>query len=620
MAADCSPSPSRGRSTPPQRETAARTRAEQRLRRQRNTLRPLGVFVIAAVAIGAFNGHPTPGAHGEGLALAGALLVFATGLAFAVRNSFIDRPLATQTAVIAAVGAAGVGLVALQPHGTTELAAGAAVWLAVARLPLALGVLLAGATTVGVALAEALAGASAAVVLAAVLLCTLLGLVGYFLKQDRASQDTTELLLAQLEDAREEQLQAAAVSERGRIASELHDVLAHSLSGAAIQLQGARKLAERERASAQLRAAIERAGELVRDGLVSARQAVGALRGDDMPGVGQLESLVARFRDDTATDVRFTVEGEARSLPADAGLALPRRPGGAHQHRPLRTRRHHHRGPPLRRRRHLAHRRGPARATATGCRPGRDWRRERPQRHATAARARRRPHACRSDRYRLACRAGGARMIRVLIADDQRAVREGLAMLVGLTDDIEVVATAADGRETVTLAGELRPDVVLMDLRMPQMEGAEATRTIRTTLPDTHVLVLTTYADDDSLFPALKAGAHGYLTKDASAEEIERAIRAVADGHTHLDSAIQQRLVTAILETTLQTPTPPDDLTGRELEVLKLIAAGLSNTEIAAALVLSAATVKTHVNHIFQKTGARDRAQAVRYAYHHGLT
>jgi DNA-binding NarL/FixJ family response regulator len=210
-------------------------------------------------------------------------------------------------------------------------------------------------------------------------------------------------------------------------------------------------------------------------------------------------------------------------------------------------------------------------------------------------------------------------VIRVLIADDQRAVREGLAMLVGLADEIEVVGTAANGIEAVQLASELHPDVVLMDLRMPEMEGGEATRKIRAAEPDTHVLVLTTYADDDSLFPALQAGAHGYLTKDASAEEIERAIRAVADGHTHLDPAIQRRLVATVLSTKTPNPALPDDLTTREIEVLKLIAAGLSNAEIAAALVVSAATVKTHINHIFQKTGARDRAQAVRYAYQHGL-
>jgi DNA-binding NarL/FixJ family response regulator len=210
-------------------------------------------------------------------------------------------------------------------------------------------------------------------------------------------------------------------------------------------------------------------------------------------------------------------------------------------------------------------------------------------------------------------------VIRVVIADDQRAVREGLALLVGLTDDIEVVGTAADGVEALEIAGELHPDVVLMDLRMPELDGADATRKIRAANADTHVLVLTTYADDESLFPALRAGAHGYLTKDASAEEIERAIRAVAAGHTHLDAAIQQRLVAAVLSDTTREPTAPDELTSREAEVLRLIAAGLSNGEIVAALVVSAATVKTHVNHIFQKTGARDRAQAVRYAYRHGL-
>ena len=222
------------------------------------------------------------------------------------------------------MGAAGVALVALQPHGATELAGGAAVWMAVARLPLPLGATFAATTTVGLALAEAIAGGSAAVVLAAILLCALLALVAYFIKQARASQDTTELLLAQLQDAREDQLLAAAVSERGRIASELHDVLAHSLSGAAIQLQGARKLAEREQASPQVQSAIERAGELVREGLTSARQAVGALRGEGLPGIAQLDGLVASFREDMNTDVTLTIEGSTRPLPADASLALYR--------------------------------------------------------------------------------------------------------------------------------------------------------------------------------------------------------------------------------------------------------------------------------------------------------
>jgi len=226
----------------------------------------------------------------------------------------------------------------------------------------------------------------------------------------------------------------------------------------------------------------------------------------------------------------------------------------------------------------------------------------------------------------MARRAGGPRVsatIRVVIADDQRVVRDGLTVLVGLIDDVVVVGSAANGLEAVELARRERPDVVLIDLRMPELEGAEATRRIRTELPETQVLILTTYADDESLFPALQAGARGYFTKDASAEEIEHAITALAAGRTHLDPAIQQRLIDAVLEPASLRPGEPRalpaDLTAREGEILRLIAAGLSNAEIAAALVVSAATVKTHVNHIFAKTGARDRAQAVRYAYQHGI-
>ena len=215
--------------------------------------------------------------------------------------------------------------------------------------------------------------------------------------------------------------------------------------------------------------------------------------------------------------------------------------------------------------------------------------------------------------------------IRVLIADDQRVVREGLSMLVALIDDVQVVGTACDGAETVRLAEAHRPDVVLMDLRMPGIDGIAATADLRDRLPAARVLVLTTYADQDVIVPALQAGARGYLTKDASAEQIETAIRAVHAGQTHLDPAIQERLVAAVIS---QPPPadpagpghePPDGLTTREVEVLALLASGLSNTEIAQRLYLSNATVKTHINRIFAKTGARDRAQAVRYAYQHRL-
>ena len=222
--------------------------------------------------------------------------------------------------------------------------------------------------------------------------------------------------------------------------------------------------------------------------------------------------------------------------------------------------------------------------------------------------------------------------IRVLIADDQRVVREGLSMLVALIDDVEVVGVACDGAEAVRLAEAHRPDVILMDLRMPDLDGIGATAQLRERLPAARVLVLTTYADEDAIIPALRAGARGYLTKDASAEQIETAIRAVHAGQTHLDPAVQERLVAAVISrppspdpADLAGPgpggrKPPDGLTIREAEVLSLLASGLSNTEIAQRLYLSHATVKTHINRIFAKTGVRDRAQAVRYAYQHGLS
>jgi DNA-binding NarL/FixJ family response regulator len=215
------------------------------------------------------------------------------------------------------------------------------------------------------------------------------------------------------------------------------------------------------------------------------------------------------------------------------------------------------------------------------------------------------------------------RPVRVLIADDQGLVREGLTILLAAQEGIEPVASAADGEEAVALAARHLPDVVLMDLRMPRLDGVEATRQIRWAHPQIEIVVLTTYADDGSILSALQAGARGYLTKDAGAAEIARAVHAAAAGQTLLDSAVQQRLLAAAAVGRSEPAPPstslPDELTPREAEVLRLIAAGLSNTEIAARLVISEATVKTHVNHLFSKTGARDRAQAVHYAYQHGL-
>jgi len=213
------------------------------------------------------------------------------------------------------------------------------------------------------------------------------------------------------------------------------------------------------------------------------------------------------------------------------------------------------------------------------------------------------------------------RAIRVLVADDQRVVREGLEMLLRLLTGIEVVGSASDGEEAVALAGRLRPDVVLMDLGMPHCDGVEATRRLRERQPGTHVLVLTTYADDRSGVAALRAGARGFLTKDAGADQIEQALRAVMRGEAAIDPAVQHHVVAAVAAAGADAPgeTLPDGLTPREAEVMSLIAAGLSNAEIADRLVITEATVKSHVNHLFGKTGVRDRAQAVAYAYRNGL-
>jgi DNA-binding NarL/FixJ family response regulator len=217
--------------------------------------------------------------------------------------------------------------------------------------------------------------------------------------------------------------------------------------------------------------------------------------------------------------------------------------------------------------------------------------------------------------------------VRVMLADDQRLVRESLSTLLGLLTGIQLVATASDGEEALVMAAEHRPDVALMDLRMPRLDGIEATRRLRERYPEVRVIALTTYADDESVLGALRAGARGYLTKDAGSDDIRAAILSVAAGEAALDPSVQHHVVNALAGEGERTadrsaslaPQLPDDLTPREAEVLGLIAEGLTNTEIAERLFVSPTTVKSHINHLFAKAGLRDRAQAVNYAYRTGI-
>jgi DNA-binding NarL/FixJ family response regulator len=211
--------------------------------------------------------------------------------------------------------------------------------------------------------------------------------------------------------------------------------------------------------------------------------------------------------------------------------------------------------------------------------------------------------------------------IRIVIADDQPITRDGLTTILGDMDGVTVVGVAADGAEAIAAAAGGTTDVVLMDLRMPGVDGIEAIRRLAATEPGVAVVVLTTYTDDELILEALAAGARGYLTKNATAADIHRAVQAAAAGQSVLDREVQQRLVERAADEGGAEPAPelPDGLSAREGEVLGLIAEGLSNGEIAERLFISRTTVKTHVNQILRKTGCRDRPQAIVYALRNGV-
>jgi DNA-binding NarL/FixJ family response regulator len=212
-------------------------------------------------------------------------------------------------------------------------------------------------------------------------------------------------------------------------------------------------------------------------------------------------------------------------------------------------------------------------------------------------------------------------MIGVLLADDQELVRSGFRLILELADGIEIVGEAADGREAVRLAKELQPDVVLMDVRMPELDGIEATRRLRQAGVEARVLVLTTFDLDEYVYAAVRAGASGFLLKDAPREQLVTAVRTVARGEALLAPAITQRLIERFVARPAPDQAAPAlaELSARELEVLRLLARGFSNAEIAGALVVGEATVKTHVARILRKLDLRDRVQAVVFAYETGL-
>jgi DNA-binding NarL/FixJ family response regulator len=211
-------------------------------------------------------------------------------------------------------------------------------------------------------------------------------------------------------------------------------------------------------------------------------------------------------------------------------------------------------------------------------------------------------------------------MIRVLLADDQELVRSGFRLILEMAEGIDVVGEAEDGREAVELAKELKPDVVLMDVRMPDVDGIEATRQLRAANLDARVLVLTTFDLDEYVYAAVQAGASGFLLKDAPRDQLVTAVRTVARGEALLAPAVTKRLIERFVARAAPPAAPGvGDLSAREDEVLRLIARGLSNAEIAAELFVAEATVKTHVARVLAKLGLRDRVQAVVFAYEHGL-
>lgn len=541
------------------------------------------ILVMVLVTVPLASPHPGVGARGIAIAVTLGLSAIAWVIMIGVQRRPAAYP--ATLAVMAAAGGALAGLSAL----STAIAVGCVVTSSAgARLSTETSLALTAETVAAFLVAAVATGQNAATLIgspAAFIGLWAFGLTrrAYLLRAEQAEQ-----ALEQARRAHTAEAQTAALAERARIAREIHDVLAHSLAAVSVNLQAAEgllgALPPGRPELAQAIECVERAGAFTREGMAEARRAIQALRDGgppEAPGslAEQLGSLVAEHRAAGARRRRLRADraaGAGGAGPGDTDRGTPRRsvagcPGAAGAGEPGRS--------------------GPV-SEPGGSGPA----------------------------------AGDT--VTVVVADDQSAVREGLVLLLGTLPGIAVAGQAADGDAAVTLVAASQPQVVLMDLNMPRCDGVTATRRITADYPGTRVVVLTTYADDESIIGALQAGALGYLTKDATRAEIGRAIQAAAAGQAVLDPGVQQRLLSAAARATeITSPPDPaiggpdgpgDDLTPREAEVLGLIAAGQSNREIARSLFVSEATVKTHVNRIFAKTGSRDRVQAMRYAYARG--
>ena len=451
-------------------------------------------------------------------------------------------------------------------------------------------------------------------------------LAGFALHTRTEQADAAEARAAHAERERESAARLAVAEERTRIARELHDIVAHAVSVMVLQVGAVRhKLPDGLADDADALRGVEQTG---RAALAEMRRLLGAMRSDGdglelapQPGLDGLESL-AREVERAGLPVRLHVEGEPVRLPRAIDLSAYRivQEGLTNA---LKHARASHADVTLRyepeevRIEVRDDGKGDSRSN-----PG-----LRPRRHPrTRQDLRRRDDGGNGKRRRLrpehapSPREQRPMSIRVLVADDQSMVRAGFRMLLGGEEDIEVVAEASNGLEAVEKAARFQPTVVLMDIRMPELDGLEATRRILAADGTARILILTTFDLDEYVYEALRAGASGFVLKDEPPEQLIAAIRTVAAGEALLSPTVTKRVIERF--TRLPRPTPPrgfDELTAREQDVFRLIANGLSNTEIAQELFISDTTVKTHITHIFQKLDIRDRVQAVVLAYQSGL-